>query len=354
MARSNTRTIHKHEHVTQDLRSRILSGALLPGDRLPSYAEMRALGVSQPTLDRVHVQLQQEGLIIREHGRGVFVAPARPRNGVVGFLGSSPTGDRSTYWAPLLQGIQDGAQDAGCEVLLLNPNTQPQWEKLDGLLVSHGFSALVARRPPALPFVSLIMRWEGSDNILSEDHAAAFALTEHLIQLGHTRIALISASDKDYSAQRYEGYCEALLAAGITPDSRWRHMLHLEDFEPRLGFQEATKRRMREWFKADWGELGCTAVMAYNDDSAYGVIAALEEVGLRVPQDVSVTGFDGAHTPPGLPILTTGKVDLAAIGRRGVERILGHQQAGGPPQIQVIPSTFRSGNTTATATAQPS
>ena len=68
----------KYLRLVEQLRQQIESGALRPGDRLPSYAELRTrYGMTQPTVDRAHALLEQENLIERIQGRGTFVAEQR-------------------------------------------------------------------------------------------------------------------------------------------------------------------------------------------------------------------------------------------------------------------------------------
>src|SRR4051812_48091311 len=98
----------KYTRVADELRARIHGGQLRPGDRLPSYAEMKAQGVSQPTLDRVHIVLERDGLIEKRHGSGVFVAerravrrPARARRvstGILGCVGLSSSSEQHPYF----------------------------------------------------------------------------------------------------------------------------------------------------------------------------------------------------------------------------------------------------------------
>ena len=81
--------IPKYRQLAQELRQRIHNGELVPGDRLPSFAEMyREHGVTATTMSRVYQQLEDERLIERRGGSGVYVTePTRPLTGMIGLAG---------------------------------------------------------------------------------------------------------------------------------------------------------------------------------------------------------------------------------------------------------------------------
>jgi len=337
--------------VTQ-LRGEILSGARVPGDQLPSFAEMRRLhGVAPLTTDKIYGELEREGLLERRNGRGIFVKEnTRPRTGVIGFCGAGTverSGQRSSYYGPLVEGVQGQAARAGYEVLLLNLGSRISWERMDGLLVSQGFAKdLLNAMPPGMLFVTMIIGWEQHPRVVPQDEEAMREMTEHLLHLGHRRIAIVSAGDTGYSVPRLQGYRDAMLQAGITPRPEWRR--YVKPVPGEHGFFEYGRHMMREWLAQDWADLSCTAIMAYNDDAACGVIAALREAGLRVPQDVSVTGFDGILTP-GEPLrLTTARVPLLEIGSRAFENLHGWIEHEIRPENVALPSVFTVGDTTGT------
>src|SRR5690348_4049303 len=122
--------------IAAELRQQIESGALRVGDRLPSYAAMRAQGVSQNTMEKAHALLEREGLLVRRHRLGLYVAekpasinsspsPVAPRVPPVAgnAIGVCGAGFEFTaypaYWGALLAGVRRGAAAAGRDVLLL-------------------------------------------------------------------------------------------------------------------------------------------------------------------------------------------------------------------------------------------
>jgi DNA-binding LacI/PurR family transcriptional regulator len=137
--------------------------------------------------------------------------------------------------------------------------------------------------------------------------------TEHLLSLGHRRIALMTGPTTDLvGLERLLGCQQALAQAGIAPDS---------------GLVRQSGWNIDEAYQAACALLAerrdFTAVVAGSDFMAMGILRALTEQGLRVPDDVSLTGFDDIDvcqytTPP----LTTIRQDRVALGRGAVQRLV--------------------------------
>jgi DNA-binding LacI/PurR family transcriptional regulator len=147
----------------------------------------------------------------------------------------------------------------------------------------------------------------GSFTTSIDQYRGARTAVRHLIELGHTRIAHLAgpASGPD-AIERLRGWRDELAAAQLAAQDPGRG-----DWSAESGFR----------FAEQLGD--ATAVFAANDQMALGLIAALHGRGLRVPEDVSVVGFDAApdtayYSPP----LTTVSQDFAALGALTMERVL--------------------------------
>ena len=116
-----------------------------------------------------------------------------------------------------------------------------------------------------------------------DNQLAAQQGVQHLLDLGHTHIACISNAPPSYAASpdRVAGYQSALLAAGITPNDS---LIRYADFDPQSGYIQ-TKSLLESGSKF-------TAIFVASDNVAIGVKAALREAGLRIPEDISLVGFD--------------------------------------------------------------
>ena len=115
-----------------------------------------------------------------------------------------------------------------------------------------------------------------------DERAAGRAMGEYLVSLGHRRFGFINGpADHRSAGLRYEGFCEALLNAGIDDDPWFTS----GDFTFRSG-AEAAERLVRE-------VVNVTALACANDDMAAGAMLSLHRAGIDIPKDISVTGFDG-------------------------------------------------------------
>src|SRR5207302_11395719 len=169
------------------------------------------------------------------------------------------------------------------------------------------------------------------------DHARAAALAmEHLTNLGHRQMAFIKgqAFSSD-TAIRWESVRNAAQEVGVRINERLVGQLEGESSSPELGYQVAKKLLAS-------GE-NFTALFAFNDISAIGAIQALREAGRRIPQDVSVVGFDDIHSAAFQnPALTTVRPPLREMGMRDTEtmlqRITAPPNAPYPKEIIVEPS----------------
>lgn len=154
------------------------------------------------------------------------------------------------------------------------------------------------------------MPWVGADN-----RDGAYEATRHLLSLGHRRIAHIQGPSKyQCSLDRLQGYYDALHEAGIEPDPR---LVLQGDFMPPSGRACAS-----QWLALPEPERP-TAIFAGNDLMAYGTLAAAEEFGLRVPQDLAVVGYDdtapSAHMQPAL---TTVRQPFNEMGQQAIKLLL--------------------------------
>ncbi len=192
-----------------------------------------------------------------------------------------------------------------------------------------------------LPTVCVGAAVGGAMSVRIDDMAAARLVTEHLIGLGHRKIAFVGgdpAQQINFSApsDRRAGWMASLRSAGLEPRA---------DYDVPGGFtpsggQQACRLLMAQ---AD----PPTAVFAASDEMAFGVVAAAEELGLAVPADLSVAGVDGHELGP-LFGLTTVVQPVAEQGRLAAQlllRSLGGRQALGLEHV-VVPVHLRTGRTT--------
>jgi LacI family transcriptional regulator len=186
-------------------------------------------------------------------------------------------------------------------------------------LIAVGSRLVLCGRPPLGPDVPAV--------VVEYDNAGgAFAATSHLLSAGHERILFLGRRPGYTTAEgRLAGYQRALAAYKVTPDPAL-------EVDGRMEWDEGY-RMMRERLAA--GPRDFTAVFAINDLIAGGARQAMAEHGLRVPEDVSMVGFD--DLPPSLDIdLTTVHLPHEEIGRTAVRLALEHEARGGTPPHVVL------------------
>jgi len=341
----------RYAQIADYYRRQIQSGQLRPGDRMPPFLEARArFGVAQSTLERAHQLLEQEELVVKEPGRGLFVAQERRRSrtGVIGMYGLAGSISHHAYYAQLLGGVHEAAERAGLEVSLLPKESLVQRNRFDGVLVySWQADQAVRRLPEGLPTVVLLHPNQLVPSVLADERAGVRSAGDYLIAAGHRRIAYLGSwLDDGASRMRHAGYIEALRAAGIEPGQNWVRFM-------RYGLKEQPENvhdvwqgwgygHMKSWLAEGWAEAGFTALLAHNDDSAIGAMEALSEAGISVPHDVSVIGFD--DQPSGQfhrPRLSTVNPQLREIGALAVDMLRQQINAADEPGFSLRQTTYR-------------
>ena len=201
---------------------------------------------------------------------------------------------------------------------------------IDGLIVVNtGLTrnALV-NLPPNLPVVVCDMKLaESFPAVVGDEDRAIRDLMEHLYSLGHRNIHhLAGAQDSHAAAVRETAWRDSMLDAGLAPGKKWQG-----DWTMSSGY--ATGLKIAE-------DPTVTAVSCANDEMAFGLIEALKSKGLRVPQDISVVGFDGCELSEfSNPPITTAKQDFrrhaAEAVRALIDQIDGRRPA--PQQVKLLP-----------------
>ena len=150
-----------------------------------------------------------------------------------------------------------------------------------------------------VPVVSVTRRVEGVDSVYPDDHAGARAAVEHLLGLGHTRIAHLAGPQFEGHTVRREAYEQIMRSAGLTPQT-----VAADDFT-----HEAGERAAAELLA---GPDRPTAVFTHNDQFALGVREAAYAMGLTIPGDLSLVGYDDSPTAR-LHGIDLTSVDLHAV-----------------------------------------
>lgn len=312
----------------------------------------RYAGVSPATVSRV---LNHSPHPVSERGRRRVLAAARKLAYIPNMLARSLLTQQTAaigvlipdvsnpYYAAILRGIEDAIAPSGRTVILCNTDRRREQQRLylralmerrvDGVIIAGGSfgRAEMSVVGGAVPVVMIGRHRARFPQVRVDNVAAGAMATEHLLALGHRRIACLAGPSSSLSAcDRVAGYRQALEAAGLSPDPA---LIREVGFTP-VGAGQA----VAALFQLDPPP---SAIVAANDQVAIGAIRALHELGHRVPDDVSVVGFD--DTPLAsytVPSLSTVAVPTYDLGRTAVELLLKILR-GMRAQSVVLPCTLR-------------
>jgi LacI family transcriptional regulator len=228
------------------------------------------------------------------------------------------------YAALVLSGIEDHLLEEGYFYFVVSHRHRPDLiQEYPHLLQQRAVEGLIAvdtacRKGVGIPVVAVSghSNVEGVTNIVLDHVSAAKLAITHLAQLGHRKIAFIKgqsfSSDTEVRWQAVQVVAKDL---EIVINERLVGQLEGESSSPQLGY-EATRKLLAT-------EETFTALFAFNDVSAIGAIRALRETGRRVPEDVSVVGFDDIQSAAFQnPSLTTVRQPLRQMGVMAAETLL--------------------------------
>jgi LacI family transcriptional regulator len=248
------------------------------------------------------------------------------------------------FFTTLAQGVETAAREVGISLLLANSDERDDEERrlvtmllqrqVDGLLVvpaGSGEEAVRACRDRGVPLVVVDRRpeVEGADVVRADSEGGALELGRLLVSLGHRRMAVLSGPETVPTAvDRVAGFTRALVdEAGLQAPSVLHGSFSIESGRAMTLSAMAPLPRP-------------TALFAANNFIAIGVLHALEELGIAVPDDVAVVGFD--DLPPAMvtfPFLTVVAQPAVEMGRRAVAVLLERRaNPNGPAQDVVLPT----------------
>lgn len=297
----------KYFTLMEELKEKIISGRIQPGEKLPSENQFTVqYSLSRHTVRKALSLLEQEGYIEACHGKGTFCSEKmrhmkKSRNIAV------VTTYISDYIFPrLIQGMDNVLSEQGYSIILKNTGNSRQKEAkcleellqkdIDGLIIEPSKSQLSCRHPGLyenlekyqIPYIfiqGIYTEMKDKPHILMDDARGGYLVTKYLLEQGHRRITGFFKADDIQGIQRHKGYVRALQEAGIPYDPDLVVWFHTEDrrSKPSMMVKELVKT----------GSLP-HGIVCYNDQIAVQVIESLEDCGLQVPKDISVTGYDNS------------------------------------------------------------
>jgi LacI family transcriptional regulator len=260
------------------------------------------------------------------------------------------------YGGMVISGIEAYLSQHNYFFLTVAHRHDPQWlHQYMGLLLARGVEGLITvdtslKEPVAIPTVAVAghRRVKGVTNIILDHAKAASLALHHLVDLGHREIAVLRGqSFSSDSEDRWKSICEVAQKLKIKIPPKLAPQLDSGEPSPQVGY-----RLIKNLLSQD-GKF--TALFAYNDTAAIGAIRAIREAGLRVPEDISVVGFDDIRDAAyHLPSLTTVRQPLRKMGEIAAQTLVARIEGSKdyPDQIAIEPSlVVRESTAKANATA---
>ena len=246
------------------------------------------------------------------------------------------------FFAALFRGVEDGASPRGYNVLLCNTDGSPQRQRshlqslharrVDGVILASSFlkdPTVRWLRHQRIPYV-LVNRFSDEDHdpfVGSDDLVGARLATAHLAELGHRRIGHLAGKPTvSTGVLRRRGYLAALTEHGLAPDPR----LVVESGYTEEGGARAAARLMALDERP-------TAIFAVTDMTAVGAFGAARRMGLRVPEDMAIVGYNDIPLASRMmPALTTVHVPIHDFGSVAARLLLDQIETGEPSRRRVI------------------
>ncbi|MFV0440299.1 MAG: GntR family transcriptional regulator [Lachnospirales bacterium] len=292
----------KYRQIVNYYKDKIKNNEISQGDKIATEAELQSkFDVSRHTVRRALEVLEKENYIYKEKSVGCFVKKSEGfQENIVVVI----TTHVSDYIFPyIIRGIQDVLSKNGFDIMLLSTNNDKDKEamQLEKLLSYNIKGAIIEPTNSAkdninkkyydelfkrnIPFVTINSYYENYNNpyVIMKDKKGGYIATKHLLELGHKNVAGIFKEDDMQGVMRKDGYLEALEEFNINIDKSLigSYKSSDEDFYP-YAFVKNLLKNNKE----------LTGIVCYNDKIAMQVILALKELEKKVPEDVSIVGYD--------------------------------------------------------------
>lgn len=301
----------KYRQLYEWIKSLIYEQKLKYNEKLPSENMLcMKFDISRQTVRSALQSLEDDGLIRRVRGSGTYVAVdfalSRSKEQTVGLI----TSYMVDYIFPaVFSGIESVLfqNNIGLKVAVTKNDVYTEklclermlGSNLCGLIVEgskssfptpnlHYYNKFLSRKIPILFFHNYYENLS-VPKVLMDDYGSAYQLTRQMIENGHRRIAGLFKLDDYQGKERYRGYLDCLFDHGLSFQDEWVKWFSTNDFDrSRTMFEKMLNQFLKRIPT-------CTAILAYNDNSAIRLLDVIESRGMRVPDDISLASFDNTE-----------------------------------------------------------
>jgi len=324
----------KYYQLKEYLKQMIQNGDIIPAQKLPSESELvRQFKISRHTVRHSFSELENEGWIYREQGKGTFCAyRGSKKEQKIAVL----TTYISNYIFPsIMRGIEETLCESGFSFSIASTGNDKRKEEecmkrfleqdISGIIVEPTKSAkpninqkyfqeLDKRN---IPYILLHATYPDLDSayVIMDDEKGGFIATQYLLKLGHKDIAGIFLSDDLQGIRRQAGFLSALKKYNVTVNNEFLGSYKTEQmFSYPYNFtMNLLKKKNRP-----------TAIVCYNDQIAIQIMEAIRRSNLKIPEDISLVGYDNSNLAVATEVkLTTIKHPKEEMGKRVARMIVG-------------------------------
>ena len=341
--------ISLHIQLHNTLRQMIVSGRWEYGERIPSEPQLaKHFNISRSTVRIALQKAEIEGLIKRAAGRGTFVSYKSDERHNTRFIGYVTRSFHNEIHRVLLSSVETELRSEGYNMIFSNAvDNYAEVQILEQLLldnvagvilwananVTSGQQAILQEyqvRNIPIVFIDRFVDKIQSDYVASDNFGGTYHLVRHLIELGHQRFIYLTHNISNLFPveERYRGFIAALEEQGLKNFNRWEittsnknesfetDIFHLLD-DKNSEINSQISQLLQQ------SDLKPSAIVCVNDAVAILTMRAIRSLGLRVPDDISVVGFDDISLAAYLDVpLTTASQNAHEIGRVAAQMLL--------------------------------
>lgn len=327
----------KYIEIFEFYRDKILNGEMKYSEKLPTEQEIGEMfSVSRHTVRQSIIELEKQGYIYREKSKGAFVEKLGKEKRSNSKMIIVITTYLSEYIFPfLIKGIDEVLSKNGYDILLLSTNNdkEKECEQLKKLLEYDVVGAIIEPTASALgntnieyyeaiarnniPYLMINAAYDKKEQsyVAIDDEKGGYTICKYLIDLGHKKIAGLFKEDDVQGIERKNGYLKALEENNIEVDSTI--VGKFKTFEEEFYINGFTRSLLSKEDKP-------TAIFCYNDKVAMNVVKVAKELGVRIPEELSIVGYDNDETISaaldfGITTISHPKEEL---GRKAAEMLL--------------------------------
>ena len=255
------------------------------------------------------------------------------------FMDESNCGLAHEYFSLILNSVKEEAEAKGYDITFISQSIggksisfleHCRSRRCDGVVIAcvdFDSDAVKDLVESEIPVVTIDYHFDGVSCVLSDNEEGAYCLTDNLISRGHTRIAFIHGEYSQVTEKRLAGYRKALTDHGIPVLEQYIKQSRYHD-------PEMSKEATAQLLSMDEPP---TAIMYPDDFSYLGGMAEIRSSGLSIPNDISVTGYDGINLSEVIePQLTTWRQDTREIGRKSVQKLVETIEDGKNVSVETI------------------